>query len=72
LVRAGNDALTNGGYRRHSCSIADLELSSWRHVNQMQNPNTPEVLEEMFKVRQLVERMGMADSAETILSGLGI
>jgi hypothetical protein len=38
----------------------------------MQNPNTPEVLEEMFKVRQLVERMGMADSAETILSGLGI
>jgi DNA-binding GntR family transcriptional regulator len=38
----------------------------------MQNPNTPEVLEEMFKVRQLIERMATADSAEKILCGLGI
>jgi hypothetical protein len=38
----------------------------------MQNPNTPEILEEMFKVRQLIERIGARESAGTILSGLGI
>jgi hypothetical protein len=38
----------------------------------MQNLNTPEVLEEMFKVRQLIECMGTVDGAETILSGLGM
>jgi hypothetical protein len=36
----------------------------------MQNPNTPELLEEMFRVRQLMERMGIGDSTEAILSGL--
>jgi hypothetical protein len=36
----------------------------------MQNPNTPELLEEMFRVRQLMERMGIGDSTEAILSSL--
>jgi hypothetical protein len=50
--------------------VADLELCAWRHVSEMQNPNTPELLEEMFRVRQLMERMGIGDSTEAILSSL--
>jgi hypothetical protein len=50
--------------------VADLELCAWRHVSEMQNPNMPELLEEMFRVRQLMERMGIGDSTEAILSGL--
>jgi hypothetical protein len=66
LLHAGNDILAN-------CSVDDLELSTWRQIIQgIQNPNTPEVLEEMFKVRQLMERMGTGHNVETILSGLGI
>ena len=72
LLRAGKDTLVDPPEQSHSSSLASLELSIWRRVNEMQNPNTPEILEEMFKVRQLVERMGVGDSAEKILSGLGI
>jgi hypothetical protein len=69
LLNARDDTLAHPRERSHARSVADLEFSTWRHVHQMQNPNTPELLEEMFKVRQLVERMGVGDSAESILPG---
>jgi hypothetical protein len=72
LLHAGNDILAAAPKRSHSCSVTDLELSTWRQIQEMQNPNTPEVLEEMFKVRQLMGQMGTGHNAETILSGLGI
>lgn len=58
--------------RRYICPITGLELSTWRQKRELQNPNTPEVLEEMFKVRQLMERMGTGCNGETIPSDLGI
>lgn len=72
LLNAVGDTRTRSRKRSHPPSVADLELSTWRHVKEMQNPNAPEILEEMFKVRQLMERLGIGDCAETILSGLGI
>lgn len=69
LLNAGSDGISSHHKRLHSRSVTDLELSTWRHVSEMQNPNTAELLEEIFKVRHVIERLRHGDSAETILSG---
>ena len=68
LLHAGSDTLADPRHRSHL--LAHLMHSAWRDLDKMQNPNTPEILEEMFKVRQLMDRMDFGDSAETILPRL--